>query len=241
MPRRLRFVVSLIGLSAVVIVAAWLQQEAGHDRADIASTVHANETDFELTEDFLPLDLPQYYGPAFDEPQADEPQADVPQAAEPQAAVPQAEVPQNSEPEFDGPPSEVLVNPEAAITTIQDLRSQFGSVLSNSELEVADPDLDSADQTNDPASFDGFLRAAAGVTDPDTAATEVQSTGGESSTPSGNTALARSLQQTANLLWEQAGEAQWSGDTIRHQRLTGLASLLRAEANELAKPDAAGR
>ncbi|HJN12091.1 MAG: hypothetical protein QGH33_15015 [Pirellulaceae bacterium] len=136
----------------------------------------------------------------------------------------------------DPEPSDLLVDPGAAVATIHAVRSQFGSVLANSELDVADSHTRGVDIEDSLQSFDDFLRMTAGVTDP--SPVEVDEVDRASSkladvAPLPNGGLAQSMRETATLLVRRAQQAKETGDATQQLRFSGLATLLRAEADLL--------
>ena len=155
--------------------------------------------------------------------------ADV--AAAPVESLRGADLPDVREPD-------AVVDPEAAVATILELRSQFGSVLSNSELDLAAAGADHADASE---SFDQILRATAGVPSPAAFNGSTDSGSFATEAESADHALAESLVAAAALLLDRARFAEANGQPTRHQRLTGLAALLRAEAAELAGADDTAR
>lgn len=138
-------------------------------------------------------------------------------------------------------PPDVPTDPRAAVATILELRSHFGSVLTNSELDVATAGDDHVDPAGGPDSFDEFLWAAAGVESPPRDATSggplAKTSGGppakQHGPPTADGELAKSLRELATRLGQRAQQAQEAGDSAQRQRFSGLATLLRAEADAL--------
>lgn len=139
-------------------------------------------------------------------------------------------------------PPEVYTDPGAAVATILELRSEFGSVLSNSELDVPASDPSGTDPAGGPQSFDDFVRAAAGVPAPEAGGTiDAGLADLDGGRPAADGELAQSLRKTARQLDQQARRAGESGEIARQQRYLALATLLRAEADALAKDQADDR
>ena len=134
---------------------------------------------------------------------------------------------------WDMSPSDVTVDPVAAVATIHELRSQFGSVLSNTELEVVYSDASGVDDSDGPSSFDDFLWEAAGMPNPFPDEVDVVPTRHAARARLSADQMARALRETATLLDEQSRQAGEMGDVAQQQRFSGLATLLRAEADVL--------
>jgi len=143
--------------------------------------------------------------------------------------------------EWDLEPSDGFVNPGNAIATIHAVRSQFGSVLTNSALDVPDSPTSGVGVAEGPRSFDDFLWAAAGVTDPSRVEVDAASSNLTDLVPLPADGLAQSMRETATLLVERAQRAEEMGDVAQQQRFFGLATLLRAEADVLARARQADR
>ncbi len=129
--------------------------------------------------------------------------------------------------------SEVPIDPAIAVATIHELRAQFGSVLSGTELEMADSGTYGVDEFDGPSSFDDFLREAAGLPSPSLDEVDVAPSGLAAESPLLAGQLAPSLRKTAGLLDEQSQQAAEMGPFAQQQRFSGLATLLRAEADLL--------
>ena len=131
--------------------------------------------------------------------------------------------------QYDLEPADVPVDPNAAVAAIHAVRSQFGSVLANTELDVVDAGTNGVNDANGPNSFEEFLNEAAGLTNPPSKV--------DAASPTHKTVqlspaieLAQSLRETATLLVERAQQAEEIGDVVQQQRYFALAMLLRAEA-----------
>jgi hypothetical protein len=136
---------------------------------------------------------------------------------------------------------DVYIDPQTAIGTIQDVRSRFGSVLGNTELDLVDGAASEIDGASGPQSFEDFLKVAAGMTDPAPDNLNEASSNLAATTPGPADGLSQSLQRSAALLVTRAQQAKEDGDVAEQQRFAALATLLRAEADALAPPRQAKR